>query len=499
MFADLWLCTSFHWDNEPLHRNRLLKLLLTKLIFLFGMWGVLSSMIFPVIDIVEAIFFSTASTYTYLILFILVPLLPVASLLLEFAPHKFLLFSNKYYMSIQVLLVLLILFAVEGVNTRYLLDVNVLILACFGLVYVMIIMMYRSKAFRINASITLVMTLICLLILEGCLRLIMPQPVFDPQLPFLPHQSYTRHIKFDDVQTPSQFSTNKWGVRGDAVPNNWQQADTIIAIGGSTTIDYFLDDDNTWTAQLQDNLNVVNPDIWIGNAGLDGHTTRGHLVVMKEVVENIKPDAVMFLVGINDLGLSLRENFQSSFDNARNKWYFSSQLYRLYWTFRQVNGGAVLVQERGHQEINSTELLTQEPTSLPYDLRDILPSLIEYRENLESLLVMARNSDIEVLFFTQPILFEDNAYWSQRAGTSYWITDQKYTISAATYRRMLDLFNAELLDFCQTHDVPCYDLASDISGNNAYFYDIVHFTDLGAAMIGEVLVPVVSETFKFDD
>ena len=61
--------------------------------------------------------------------------------------------------------------------------------------------------------------------------------------------------------------------------------------------------------------------------------------------------------------------------------------------------------------------------------------------------------------------------------------DQK--LSAATYARLLDIYNKELIDICDTEGVECLDLASSVPHSNDYFYDAVHFNERGAEIVAE--------------
>lgn len=65
----------------------------------------------------------------------------------------------------------------------------------------------------------------------------------------------------------------------------------------------------------------------------------------------------------------------------------------------------------------------------------------------------------------------------------YWLKDQTIKISAATYWRMLNIYNQELLKICEERRVPCYDLASHVPHSDQYFYDAVHFNEAGAALV----------------
>ena len=42
--------------------------------------------------------------------------------------------------------------------------------------------------------------------------------------------------------------------------------------------------------------------IWLNNAGLDGHSTFGHIILFKDYIVKLKPKIILFLVGANDVG-----------------------------------------------------------------------------------------------------------------------------------------------------------------------------------------------------
>jgi len=43
----------------------------------------------------------------------------------------------------------------------------------------------------------------------------------------------------------------------------------------------------------------------VQNAGLDGHSTRGHVLMMKTVVPAVKPKVVLMFVAMNGLNYSI--------------------------------------------------------------------------------------------------------------------------------------------------------------------------------------------------
>ena len=94
---------------------------------------------------------------------------------------------------------------------------------------------------------------------------------------------------------------NSLGFRGEEAPKTFEDYLTIIAVGGSTTECFLIADGQDWPAILGEKLKKSFNLIWINNAGLDGHSTFGHNVLMQDYIVKIKPKVVLFLVGINDL------------------------------------------------------------------------------------------------------------------------------------------------------------------------------------------------------
>ncbi|MFA5025580.1 MAG: SGNH/GDSL hydrolase family protein [Candidatus Shapirobacteria bacterium] len=103
---------------------------------------------------------------------------------------------------------------------------------------------------------------------------------------------------------------NSLGFRGPEPPENFYKHLSLITVGGSTTECIFITEGKTWTDYLQSNLLSYFPGIWINNAGIDGHSTYGHIELMKQYIGKLKPNYVLFLVGINDMAIEGEKNQQ---------------------------------------------------------------------------------------------------------------------------------------------------------------------------------------------
>ena len=114
------------------------------------------------------------------------------------------------------------------------------------------------------------------------------------------------------------FSKNSLGFRGPEPGGDISKLNSVITVGGSTTECRFLSDSLTWPAQLAINLKDSVPGLWVNNAGLDGHSTFGHLLLVKDYLIKLKPRFVIFLTGINDVETERPELFDLMNENRIN-------------------------------------------------------------------------------------------------------------------------------------------------------------------------------------
>ncbi len=134
----------------------------------------------------------------------------------------------------------------------------------------------------------------------------MPSTIFNPRFGLRPYQRVELEVNLPGVTPGGVLTTNKWGMRGEEPPEDWDEWLTIIAVGGSTTANFYLDDSLTWSRIIQDRLREVHPQTWVGNCGIPKHSAAEHASLVREVLSELNPDIALFLIGINDVGQFLR-------------------------------------------------------------------------------------------------------------------------------------------------------------------------------------------------
>jgi lysophospholipase L1-like esterase len=342
--------------------------------------------------------------------------------------------------------------------------------------------------------------------LELVLRVVSPPSPFSPLIPLRPHNRMELHVNLRGVSPVATHTTNRWGLRGPEPPRNLSERYSIITVGGSTTQCFYLDDRKTWPHLLGEKLKDSHPDIWVGNGGLDGHSTRAHILFVEEVVGRVRPRAVIVLAGANDLGFSISQRFREAgnpYDIASAGWRYrvfagSRFLQVLYVWKKIVVDDATVVKAGGHGNFVPKRLLPSEERfddqPLPDTLEPLLTALPEYRANVSRISRLARDMNVRVIFMTQPTLFEDTDYWRSIEGGVYWLREPRARLSAATERKLLDAYNRALLETCRAERVECFDLAPLVPSDERYFYDAFHLTEQGAGIVADRLTEYFRRT-----
>jgi len=110
------------------------------------------------------------------------------------------------------------------------------------------------------------------------------------------NQSYSFVNEYPCFDSLIIHKKNSLGFRGEEMPKEVGYT-KIITVGGSTTECFFISEDKAWPQVMQTELRKNHPKTWVNNAGLNGHSSFGHLLLLKDVVLKQKPDYVYFWWG----------------------------------------------------------------------------------------------------------------------------------------------------------------------------------------------------------
>lgn len=359
----------------------------------------------------------------------------------------------------------------------------------------------RLRSFVSKFLLTLFGVVISILLLEVLLRFYNPLQARIKGNRIVLTTNKTYHIKNDIIKRLDPEITvtrNSIGFRGADPPAEKEKVLTIVTIGGSTTQCFFLSDEQTWTARLGKNLERSFEPVWINNAGLDGHSTRGHLVLLEDFIVPLRPKVALFLVGANDVASSSigewdAENVKSGllFDSPKaflKSLSAYSEVAALvlngYRSYTAYKAGLIHQQidlmQQGYLDISEEEQkrYLQQTASAEY--------LKGYEQRLMEIVRLCRANSIEPVFVTQPLLvgtgIDDvtgldlariKAYGPRQTGKMYWDSVEAY--------------NDVTRQVGKSSNVLVIDLAKEMPKSSRYFYDFIHYTPEGAQAIADIL------------
>lgn len=302
---------------------------------------------------------------------------------------------------------------------------------------------------------------------------------------------------------------NALGFRGPPLPAGGLDGYmSIVTVGGSTTECFYLSDGKTWPDLLAAKLQGEWHRFWLNNAGLDGHSTFGHLVLLRDFVLSLKPKIVMFLVGLNDVNnTSLTVDHTAATLKGPILWSSLQGFIKSSAYYSEVMSVALnlfryaYAWEHGiaHQPVNlrTVKQLVYPEAELPVLMdeqrRVYLPA---YEKRLRSLIELTRESGAEPIFVTQPMLYGegvDPATGVDLAGVATSIVGPYSGYSAWA---IVELYNNVTRQVGLSEGVAVVDLAAELPKDSRLFYDYSHYTNEGAAQVADIIYRHVSPVLK---
>ncbi len=310
-----------------------------------------------------------------------------------------------------------------------------------------------------------------------------------------------------------RVTINSLGFRGPDPPADFGRDLTLVTIGGSTTHCLMLSDGTTWTDRLDERLKNSFRRVWMNNAGLDGHSTRGHLALLEDHIIPLHPKVALFMIGGNDMVAAKLNKYEvevmkGSIQFGSPRLFLKSlspysevatlllDLYRSrdawkvgFLTYQYVDLAKVA-------HVSAPEKVREE-----FIRRNTGPNLSAYESRLRRLVELTRGAGIEPVFITQPVPFGPG-------------TDDVTHVDLSTLdltRAMLQPVNAQMTwDLLEVYTeatrkvgrengLLVIDLARLMPKSSRYYCDFWHFTNEGAQMAADLiynsLCPMLAERF----
>ena len=298
------------------------------------------------------------------------------------------------------------------------------------------------------------------------------------------------------------FSKNSLGFRGEEPPRDFDRHLTVLAVGGSTTECLYLSDGTSWPERLGPELSPYFDRLWVNNAGLDGHSTFGHLLLLDQIVLRLRPKVLLFLIGLNDVSRELptgREVATSRAPLAHRVARHSAIVANALDLRRHLEARELAL---GYREVDlprTPQMEADRPRAQAVLERHRERSLPGYRSRVRELVRLSRAHGIEPVLLTQPALYGGDR--DDVTGVSLrWIeVDPKQRIHGGLAWRILEEYNDVVREVGAAEGALVVDLARELPKSSRLFYDFVHFADEGARQVAEItahaLCPMLARHF----
>ena len=306
-----------------------------------------------------------------------------------------------------------------------------------------------------------------------------------------------KNIKADDLDSMVVSQRNSLGFKGPERPSNFKNCLTILTVGGSTTECSIVNERKAWPNLVAEELNKSFQPLWLNNAGLNGHSTHGHIKLMQDYVIPLQPKVCIFLVGCNDVDRpELTPSDSTIFNKYQNPLVTLARYSRLanlaltlYWEYeakqRELFGTAYSL--KGQNQVLITNSAFQN------ELLRLKPDVERYGKRVSKIIELCKGANILPIFLTQPCVLGN-------------VIDDKTSVDLSTYPYRkgngklywaeLQLYNEETKEICATENVKVIDLAMILPKSSHYFYDIVHFNNAGCKKISELISPELIQYLK---
>jgi lysophospholipase L1-like esterase len=306
-----------------------------------------------------------------------------------------------------------------------------------------------------------------------------------------------RKMQFTNEKIPvidrtTVHTKNSLGFRGPEPPKNFSEKTSIVAVGGSATECFYLDDSKYWTKLISDELTKTDTNIWINNAGFQGHSSYGHFILIDSYIKHLKPDYILFMAGINEINrYDITDNESVSRKSNRNTLWG--------WLKRKSEVISLLINIRRHLMADKL-FVTDNYTNLrDPDLKDksfpktyidstfkVQQPLVEgYRKRLHRIIDTCLANNIKVILVTQPMLFGPGI--DSLSGRNLETVGSPIGYNGRMIWQLLEQYNNVSRAAATRYSLPVIDLASEMPKSSLYFYDICHFTNEGSAKVAEIV------------
>jgi len=290
-----------------------------------------------------------------------------------------------------------------------------------------------------------------------------------------------------------RYTRDKNGLRGSCV--NAKDID-VLTLGGSTTDQRYISDGKTYQDVLQTLLSKrYGRKICVSNAGIDGHSTYGHLESFKiwfPLIEGLRPKYFLFYVGINDAGFRAAPNSVFDISNRSGETEILGLLRRKSVIYDSLRNLRNILSAMSHEHAYAahfgtppaeTEYIVATKTGLVDSL--IAKNTESFEKRFLELLLRVRSYGAKPICVSQPHLFSRNINGVRR-GVKAVFEYKGIMYNGLDYDTSINELTKSMMRLCLENGGFFIDVASK-KFEDGDFYDSVHLTQAGAKRLGDYM------------
>ncbi|MEX0938451.1 MAG: SGNH/GDSL hydrolase family protein [Pirellulales bacterium] len=283
---------------------------------------------------------------------------------------------------------------------------------------------------------------------------------------------------------------NSLGMRGPEKPDDFDAATTVVTVGGSTTECVGLTDAHAWPAVLHKLLAAQHKDVWLNNAGMNGHSTFGHLVLMRQFLAKLHPDFALFLMGINDVGRGDLNEYDRRIDPAQASGLTPIIRHSELLCTAQVLWRTARAYDLGLAFNGEIDFANLDERVAPSDRMDdeitkhrrlFVP---EYEQRVRTLVAECRTAGIQSVLLTQPAVYGDAI--DPTTGRNLATMDVDGASGLLKWRT-LELYNDVTRRVAAENHLLLIDVARAMPKDSRLYADYIHYSPAGAAKLAEIV------------
>jgi lysophospholipase L1-like esterase len=275
----------------------------------------------------------------------------------------------------------------------------------------------------------------------------------------------------------------------------------VLAIGGSTTEQIYLDDRKTWTHLLQDGLTEsFRRRVEVINTGVSGLRAVHHLATLRQTLR-YQPDLVVILMGLNDWNQQVLDTMAADRHGIGHWWaamnYAETALVflsrQIQFLLRRSDSAEKPAAAGEVEEING-EYYSRQNDSLDRKPLRTFPGPIqvsaEFATAAKGLLAVCRQNRLRCIFLSQPNAYDPAIEPALRQ--RLWMTPPgDFTLPLEQMAALASAYNNYLMQDLRNQGAEVCDVAKALKPTTAFFYDDCHYNEAGARAVAQAVLSCV--------